>query len=161
MFSSNVLKTAAQRDSIKHILLLRCWTKIENKAGNCRAVCFFLFFFKWTRSNFVWRNCWIEVPGKRSCCLIPLISLTAVILLCYFCPLSFLFFFFSLLINASCQALQLQSARWMKNFSTDSKNTSLSIRGPGSLWLPGAVCRKRCHSSLNTVNWHRVTTNSQ
>lgn len=36
-FFSNVLKTAAQRNFIKHLLLLRCWTKIRTKAENCRA----------------------------------------------------------------------------------------------------------------------------
>lgn len=45
MIPSNVLKTAAQRDSIEHILLLRCWTKIETKAGNRRAVFFFFNIF--------------------------------------------------------------------------------------------------------------------
>lgn len=84
---------------------------------------------------------------------------------CYFALLFLsslsLFPFFFMLINASCQALQLQSDRWMKNFSTDSKNTSLSIRGPAPCGCPELSAGTRCHSGLNTVNWHRVTTNSQ
>lgn len=62
------------------------------------------------------------------------------------------------LINVPCQAPRLRSARCMKNFSADSKNTSLSIRDLGSLGLPRAVWAKHCHFDLNTVNWHWVTT---
>lgn len=45
----------------------------------------------------------------------------------------------SVLINMPCQALRLRSAWCMKNFSTVSKNTSLSIRDLDSLGLPVAV----------------------
>lgn len=63
-----------------------------------------------------------------------------------------------LLINVPCQAPRPRSAWCMKNFSTNSTNTSLSIRDLGSLGLPGAVWGKHCHFDLNTVNWHWVTT---